>query len=340
MSSLAKFGRQQSARLHRLSSRQAVALAALAVSCAGVAVAAATGQAAIAASLLALLLAAVPAGVVYLARRIGTLHLANQASVRDLRVVVEQLQRRVVSAIEKERLAAGDRHQELTDGLARTDRLTRRGAELLLREQSREIEALLQLFQHVKPRAPMPPAGAALNPTDLLGLLHIVRGRQPALVVALGGAASAVWLGYALEKAGGRLVAVDHDGQHVERTRALLRAHGLTAVDVVHAPFTELSVDGKTVDWYDVDALGGLRDIDLLVVEGPAPLPTAEALPPALHVLGRRLAEGAVVVAEDAPRADGRVLPRQNPPLLTPQRRLAGRYTAWAYGPATDAVAG
>jgi predicted O-methyltransferase YrrM len=333
MSSLAKFGRRQSARLHSLSTRQAVALAVMAVICAGVAVASVTGRAAIATSLLALLLAAALAGVVYLARRIGSLHRANQASVRDLRIVVEQLQRRVVSAVEKERLAAGDRHQELTDAFARTERLTVRGAEQLLREQSREIGALVQLFQDVTPRAPMPPPGAVLNPTDLLGLLHIVRSRKPELVVALGAAASTVWLAYALEKAGGRLVAVDHDEEDTELTRALLRAHRLSVAEVVHAPLTELAVDGKTGDWSDVDALADLRDIDLLVVDGPAPLPATEALSPALHVLGRRLADGAAVVVEDGPRADGRVLPRQGAPLLTPERRLAGRYTAWAYGP-------
>jgi predicted O-methyltransferase YrrM len=38
-----------------------------------------------------------------------------------------------------------------------------------------------------------------------------VRSRQPQLVVALGGRTLTVWLAYAVEKAGGRLVAVDHD---------------------------------------------------------------------------------------------------------------------------------
>jgi predicted O-methyltransferase YrrM len=332
MSSLARFGRRQSARLHSLSSRQAAALALMALICLGVAVASATGRAAIATTLLAVLLTATLAGVILLARRVGHQHRASQASVRDLRLVVEQLQRRVVAAVEKERLAAGDRHQELTDALARSDRLTGRGAELLLREQSREIEALVQLFQHVTPRAPMPPAG--VHPSDLLGLLHIVRRRQPGLAVALGGAGATVWLGYAVEQAGGRLVTVEHDEDRAEQVRALVRAHGLTVVEVVHAPLAELSVDGRTVDWYDVDALDGLHDIDLLLVDGPAPLGTAEAVPPALHVLGRRLADGAAVVVEDAPR----VAPRQAGPQLTPERRLVGRYTAWAYGPVAARV--
>jgi predicted O-methyltransferase YrrM len=328
MTSLATFGRRQSARLQSLSFRQTVALGVLAVIGVGVAVASAAGHVAVATSLLAVLLAAATGGVLYVSRRIGVLHRANQASVRDLRVVVEQMQRRVVSAIEKERLVAGDRHRELSDAVARTDRLSPRNAELLLRDQTREIEAMVQLFQDVTPRAPMPPGGAAVNPSDLLGLLHIVRSRRPKLVVALGGAASTVWLAYALEKAGGRLVAVEHDEEDAERIRALLRAHGLSAVEVVHAPLTELPVDGETLDWYDVAALTGLRDIDLLLIEGPAPLTAAEAVPPALQVFGRRLARGAAVVVEDAARP----APRQTTPMLLPERRLAGRYTALEYG--------
>jgi predicted O-methyltransferase YrrM len=148
-------------------------------------------------------------------------------------------------------------------------------------------------------------------------------------VVALGGGASTVWLAYALEKTGGRLVTIDHDEQAAERTRALLRAHDLTTVEVKHAPLTELSVEGGTVDWYDVDALDGLRDIDLLVVDGTI-APGPDALAPALHVLGRRLAPGAAVVADEVPAPS--VAPRQGGGFpLTAQQRLAGRWTTLTY---------
>ena len=316
-----------------LSSRQAAGLLIMAAVCAGVAVAAVVGQAAVATCLLALLLGGALAGVVHLSRRIGGVNRATQESVRDLRIIVEQLQRRVIASVEKERLAAGDRHQQLTEALSRTERLTGRGAELLLREQSREIEALLQLFQLVTPRAPMP-SGGTLNPTDLLGLVHLASDRRPGLTVALGSGPSTIWLGYALEGSGGRLIAVDHDGPRADGTRATLRAHGLTAVEVRHVPLAELSVEGRTVDWYDVDALDGLHAIDLMVVDGTIAPPGPDALTPALHVLGRRLAGEAAVVVDEMPGADGRAAPRQGGFPLTVERRLAGRWTTLAY-PAT-----
>jgi len=320
-------------RLSGLSVRQLAGLLACGVICAGVAVAALSRQTVVATCLLALLPAGAVAGVIYLSRRIGGVQRATQHSVRDLRLVVEQVQRRVLASVERERLAAGDRHLELTEVLARTERLTGRGAELLLREQSREIEALVQLFQRVTPRAPMP-AGAALQPTDLLGLVHAAATQRPALTVALGSGPSTIWLGYALEGDDRRLIAVDHDEARAEATRAMLAAHGLTGVEVRHAPLAELRVDGKPVDWYDVDALDGLRDIDLLVVDGTI-APAAEALAPALHVLGRRLTPGAAVVVDEVPAPT--VAPRQGGGFpLTAQQRLAGRWTTLTYAtPAT-----
>jgi hypothetical protein len=221
--------------------------------------------------------------------------------------VVDQLQRRVVGAVEKERLAAGDRHREVLDTIARAERLTPQHAERLLRDQNREVESLLQLFQQTTPRAPMPVADSA-TPTDVLNLMHLVRSREPRLAVMLGAGPATVWLGYAVEK-GGRLVVVEHDADRAARARSQLLAHDLTAVEVVHAPLTELSVETRTVPWYDVDALDGLTDIDLLLVEGPGPDPVA----PAMHVLGRRLAAGAEVVT--VPRLQ--TVPRQSREMTT-----------------------
>ncbi|SNY14241.1 Methyltransferase domain-containing protein [Paractinoplanes atraurantiacus] len=320
---LRRRARRYANRLTSLSRRQWAGVAVVLTGSAGVAVAAAIDQAAVATCLLALLLAAVLAGVIHLSRRIGRVNRSTQAAVRDLRTVVDELQRRVLAAVEKERLAAGDRHQELTESLARAERLTGRGAELLLREQSREIEALVQLFQWITPRAPMP-AGVTLNPSDLLGLVHIARDRAPATTVALGSGPSTIWLGYTVEARGGRLVVADHDRGRAGRTRALLAEHGLSTVEVRHAGVTELSVEGGAVDWYDVDALDGLHDIDLLVVDGSLAPTSSNALTPALHVLGRRLAPGAVVVVDESP------VPRQGGFGLTAQRPLPGRWVALA----------
>jgi len=182
----------------------------------------------------------------------------------------------------------------------------------------------------------MPSSGDfALNPTELLDLLHLVRLRQPRLVVELGSGTSSVWLGYALEQHGGRLVTLDHDADYARRTRAMLAAHGLTAVaEVREAPLRELTTNGKTYQWYDVDQLTDLNGIDLLLVDGPPEATGPDARYPALTVLAGRLAGTATVVLDDANRPDERDAVRrwtEEVPGLTEEQRLIGRHAVLAY---------
>jgi predicted O-methyltransferase YrrM len=336
MGSLVRFGGRLAVRGRSLTRPQTIVLLIIAVCCLGVWTAAATGHSNLALSLVAGLLLGVLVGILHLSRWIGGVYRANQAANRDLRVIMEQLQRRVIATVEKERLAAGDRHQELTRTITRGLRQSGHGTDLLLRAQSREIEALFQLFQQFTPGAPMPSSGDfALNPTDLLDLMHLVRLRRPRLVLELGSGTSSVWLGYALQKYGGRLVSLDHDPGYARQTRALVAAHGLDeVVEVREAPLRELAANGKTYRWYDVEALDDLADIDLLLVDGPPAATGPDARYPALPVLAEKLAGTATVILDDSNRPDEREAVQnwiREVPGLTEEERLLGRHAVLSY---------
>lgn len=336
MSSLTGIGGRLAVRLQSLTRPQVIVLIMVLAVVAGIWTAAATGHQGLAVSLVAVLLLGVLLGILHLSRWMGGLHRANQAAHRDLRVVVEQMQRRVVATVEKERVTAGDRHQELTRTITRGLRQNGHGNDLLLRAQSREIEAMFQLFAEFTPRAPMPSSGDfALNPTDLLELLHIVRLRRPQLVVELGSGTSTVWLAYALEKSGGRLISLDHDEDYAGKTREMLDAHGLSAVaEVRTAPLTELVADGKTYRWYDVEKLADVRDVDLLLIDGPPASTGPDARYPAMHALESRLAPVATVVLDDANRPDEQDAVRrwvENVAGLTAEPHLLGRHAVLSY---------
>jgi len=343
MSGLTSVGGRLAVRLRSLTRPQAVVLMVVLAVVAGVWAAAAAGRQGLATSLVAVLLLGVLLGILHLSRWMAGLYRANQAANRDLRVVVEQMQRRVVAAVEKERLTAGDRHQELTRSITRGLRQNGHGTDLLLRAQSREIEAMFQLFGEFTPRAPMPSSGDfALNPTDLLELLHLVRLRRPQLVVELGSGTSTVWLAYALEKAGGRLVSLDHDPEYARRTRDLLDAHGLAAVaEVRTAPLSDLVVDGKNYRWYDVEQLADLRDIDLLLIDGPPAATGPDARFPAMHALESRLAPVATVVLDDVNRPDEQDAVRrwtENITGLKAEPQMLGRHAVMSYSRSGAAV--
>jgi predicted O-methyltransferase YrrM len=292
-------------RLRTLSRRQLVLVGGAAVLCAAVAGTALTGHFGAALTVLAVFFAALLGGMLLLARRLTGLATANRKAQHDLRTILEGTQRRMLSAVEELLLNAGDRHRELTDRLAAQQKSAAHGTDHLLRAQTREVEALLQLFHDFGPRAPMPSSGGfALNPTDLLDLLHLVRTRKPRLVVELGSGTSTVWMAYVLQQTGGKLISLDHEPGYAEQTRAALLQHGLTEVaEVRDAPLRPIVLDGRTFPWYDVEALAGLSDIDLLVIDGPPEKTGPDARYPALRVLEKQLADAATILFDDAHRA-------------------------------------
>ncbi|MFC7534254.1 O-methyltransferase [Actinoplanes sp. GCM10030250] len=294
-------------RLPRLSGAQAAVVAIAGVLCAGTAVTGLTGHTGTATALLAVLAGAVLAGLMLVLRRIGKAQKAGLAAQRDLRTTVEEMQRRLVAAVERERLTAGDRHLELAEAIAKVAHR----ADLLpgthdLRAVPREIEATVQLFQAFTPRAPMPSSGGfALNPTDLLEVLHLIRTRRPRRVLELGSGTSSVWIAYVLEKTGGRLISLDHDAGYAAQTRAALTAHGLTGVaEVRDAPLVPATIDERDYPWYDPETLADLSDIDFVLIDGPPERTGADARYPALHMIEKRLADQATIIFDDATRKD------------------------------------
>ncbi|MGK5678754.1 class I SAM-dependent methyltransferase [Actinoplanes sp. URMC 104] len=281
-------------RLPTLTRRQATTAAGACLLCAAVTAAALTGNVGLALTLLAVFFTILFAGLLLIARRLSGLQRAQRRHQDDVRAVLDQTQRRVLGAIEELLLHSGDRHREMAGTLAHQ-----------LRAQTREVEALVQLFQQVTPRAPMPPV---TDGATLLDVLHLIRTRRPRRVLELGGA-SAVWIAYALEQTGGKLLTLDHDAAGAERTRAALAAHGLTEVaEVREAPLRPIAVEDRTSAWYDLESLADVHDVDLLVVGGPPETTGPDARYPALRLLEDRLAEAAAVFVLGEPDVLGRWL--------------------------------
>jgi len=210
----------------------------------------------------------------------------------DMAKRIDAASGRIVAAVEGARLKATDRERE---------------ARRISWDVSREVEALTQLFQRVKPRAAMPSSGQwALNPTGLLQVVSLIEQHRPSMIVELGSGTSTIWMGYALEQAGGgRLVSLEHLPDFADRTRILVDIHGLDKlVEVRDAPLRPIQLGETTSPWYALDTLVDLPEIDLLFVDGPPGTAGPVARYPALSVLSDRLADGAIVVLDDFRRAD------------------------------------
>ena len=290
-------------RPRALTKRRLVALAVVALTVALVATAV-TGPLPLFLAIIGVLNALLVFAVLHLHRELARMRSRRAADAAP--DGVQFLQRRVLAAVEKQGAAAAERDRTLAATLERSLRRSTTEVTRLQRDQTREVEALLQLFRDVAPRAPMPSSGRwALNPTDLLGILFLIEQQRPRLVLELGSGTSSVWIAYALEKFGGRLVSIDHEQEFAERARELLAAHGLDHVaEVRDTPLRPVTVDGATFSWYDVDGLGDVDDVDLMLVDGPPGGVGPLARYPALHLLRHKLSGTATVVLDDANRPD------------------------------------
>ncbi len=150
--------------------------------------------------------------------------------------------------------------------------------------------------------------GWAVSPSTLLTAVRAVLDTRPDLVVECGSGSSSVWIGHVLRRIGhGRYVALEHDGQYAEVSRAEVARHGLSdIVEVRDAPLVDVSVEGRQQPWYDPAAVADLHGIGVVFVDGPPRATGPLARVPALSVLGPRCVPGAVIVLDDAARPEER----------------------------------
>jgi hypothetical protein len=175
-----------------------------------------------------------------------------------------------------------------------------------------QIEALFSIFATLQPTVPLPPLGGWAASPDLLRLLlDVVLRERPQVVLEASSGATTLVLAYALKRvgAGGRLVSLEDDPEHAERTRESLAVAGLQDVaTVIHAPLVEHQLEGTTWRWYDLSNLPELLPVGLLVVDGPPGTVQRHARYPALPLLLDRLAPTATVVMDDVRRTDERTI--------------------------------
>lgn len=197
-----------------------------------------------------------------------------------------------------------ERVEEVSVLIAESTKRTVNSLTHVVRDQTRQTEALLQALPRISPRALLPASGEfAMNPRAIAHLADLVGQRSARTVLELGTGTSTVWLAYLLQGTGAKIVSVDHDPHYLEATRQELQRHDLAAqVDLRLAPL--VSQDGDKTHWYDVSVFTDVTGIDLLVVDGPpgntGPLVRARALP----LLEPQLAEQVTVVLDDADRPD------------------------------------
>jgi predicted O-methyltransferase YrrM len=167
----------------------------------------------------------------------------------------------------------------------------------------RQIEAFIQLTNLLDFKAAIPATRSwAASPDLLLTISEIVKKNKPGLVVELGSGVSTL---VAAKSGARKIVSIDNSDEWGAKTVALLKEHKLRGVDVRIAPLRPYA-NGS--DWYEVAAIRDLKNIDLLIIDGPPGSKNPEARYPALQQFKDKLSASAIVIIDDVHRDGERKL--------------------------------
>lgn len=144
-------------------------------------------------------------------------------------------------------------------------------------------------------------------PDFTLNLLNIVSENKPSVIVECGSGLSTLILGY-LVKNGmvSKSIAIDHNKQFYEATKADLIKHGLEKyVNLIYAPLKPVIINDKEWFWYDTTVVDEIVDqIDILIVDGPPGQIQKHSRYPAIPLLKRYFNPNYNVIADDSRRPD------------------------------------
>lgn len=176
----------------------------------------------------------------------------------------------------------------------------------------RQSEALANLYAILPIEHALPASrGFPASPDLLLFLVDLVDRHRPKVIVECGSGLSTLCFALALRRFGidGRVIALEHLDGYAEQTRELLRRHGVDDIaEVRTAPLEDVTFGGDTTPWYARSGWQDLRDVDLLLVDGPPATLGPLARYPVVPFLLDALSPGVQIVLDDYDRPKERAI--------------------------------
>ncbi len=167
----------------------------------------------------------------------------------------------------------------------------------------RQIEAYTQLNSLLDFESVVPPTRSwAASPDLLLTIAETVKKLGPGLVVELGSGVSTL---VAAKSGARKIISIDNSEIFGGQTRQLLKDHEVRGVEVRIAQLMPY-ING--FEWYDTSVLTDLKEIDLLIIDGPPGSKNPEARYPALKEFKDKLSANATIIIDDVKRDGERKL--------------------------------
>jgi hypothetical protein len=178
----------------------------------------------------------------------------------------------------------------------------------LIIENERQQHALVQV-RPLLGELPVDFTRYAADPILVHNAVQLLIRTRPGLVLECGSGSSTVVIARCLRALGeGRVISLEDNPVYAERTRELLRLHGVDdLVTVVTAPLASREANGQVLRWYSTVYEPLLTDsIEVLLVDGPPGSSGPRARYPAIPILKPHLATNYSILLDDGDRRDER----------------------------------
>lgn len=173
-----------------------------------------------------------------------------------------------------------------------------------------QIEALFSIFKLLPLKYPLPPMrNWAISPDFAALIITLIYERRPQVIVETGSGVSTLITAYCLKAIGqGKIISLEHDEKYAQISMARLQQHGLQDIATIFvAPLKETAIGNDSWLWYDIEPLKELlKDIDMLIIDGPPGMLQKLSRYPALPILFDHMNGQSIVVLDDADREDER----------------------------------
>jgi len=178
-----------------------------------------------------------------------------------------------------------------------------------LRNQNRliyeQLESYMSIINFLHPRYLLPPMrNSAISPDFARILIDEILTKKPKCVLECGSGVSTIINSYCIELNNiGKIYSLDDDHKYAEITRNNINKHLLNKYSEIYtAPLKQYSLNDKKYMWYDISSIKEIKDIDLLIIDGPNGEKNPDARFPALPLLYDKLSNNSTIIIDDANR--------------------------------------
>lgn len=152
-----------------------------------------------------------------------------------------------------------------------------------------QIEALFSIYHHLQPKVSLPPTRKHAGSPDFLKLImELLKQHEPKVIVEASSGISSIVVSEYLRQhlPDSQHFALEHEEKYAALTQAKTSFDG---TKIIHAPLQQYILNGESHQWYSVEHLKHLAQIDLLIVDGPPRFIQTDARYPAVPVLLQEL---------------------------------------------------